>query len=452
MHRGTQIKFTLINPTSPLWRIGVHQRPANSGVFRFSMLASLYVAASTPSYVETKIVDEDVEPVDFNDDADIIGISFMTYNAPRAYEIADRFRAKGKTVIFGGYHPTFMPDEAIRHADAVCIGEAENNVPRMMKDYMNGRLKRFYRSPLVDLTGLPVPDRNLLRQRAYITTNTLQATRGCFNRCGFCSVARFNQYQLRTRPVGEVVEELKGLGREVLFMDDNIALDKEYARELFKAMIPLKKRWHSQCGISIAEDEELIRLAAQSGCRGLFIGFESLSRQSLESWRKLGNKRVDYLEAVKKLHGAGIGVFAGFIFGSDHEGPDVFADTLDFLLEANIEVLQATRLTPFPGTPLFEQLDSEGRIFDKDWSHYDFFHVVHQPLNMSVRELHNGTAWLQQQFYRYDRIIRRVRRASGYLPSGTVIRALLPLNLGYRHKLAAYESLQKNLSVEPKAG
>ncbi|GET22148.1 radical SAM superfamily enzyme YgiQ (UPF0313 family) [Prolixibacter denitrificans] len=452
MHRGTQIKFTLINPTSPLWRIGVHQRPANSGVFRFSMLASLYVAASMPLYVETKIVDEDVEPVDFDDDADIIGISFMTYNAPRAYEIADRFRAKGKTVIFGGYHPTFMPDEAIQHADAVCIGEAESSVPRMMEDYMNGRLKPFYRSQLVDLAGLPVPDRNLLRQRAYITTNTLQATRGCFNRCGFCSVARFNHYRLRIRPVGEVVEELKGLGREVLFMDDNIALDKEYARELFKAMIPLKKQWHSQCGIGIAEDEELLRLAAQSGCRGLFIGFESLSRQSLENWKKFGNKRVDYLEAVKKLHGAGIGVFAGFIFGSDNDGPDVFADTLDFLLEANIEVLQATRLTPFPGTPLYEQLDREGRIFDRDWSHYDFFHVVHQPLNMSVRELHNGTVWVQQQFYRTDRIIRRVGRASGYLHPGTVVRALLPLNLGYRHKLAAYESLQKKLSVQPKAG
>ena len=209
---------------------------------------------------------------------------------------------------------------------------------------------------------------------------------------------------------------------------------------------------HPDFGISIAEDEELVRLAAQSGCRGLFIGFESLSRQSLESWKKFGNKRVDYLEVVKKLHQAGIGVFAGFIFGSDNDGPDVFANTLDFLLEANIEVLQATRLTPFPGTPLFEQLDREGRIFDRDWSHYDFFHVVHQPLNMSVGELHNGTAWVQQQFYRTDRIIRRVRIASGYLRPGTIMRALLPLNLGYRHKLAAYESLQKKLSVEPKAG
>lgn len=439
---SNKVKFLLINPTSPLWRVKANQRPVNSGVFRFSMLPSLYVAASMPDYVETRIVDEDVEPVDFRTDADLVGISFMTYNAPRAYEIADVFRRQGKTVIFGGYHPTFMPEEAIQHAHSVCLGEAENNVPRMVEDFLAGDLKPFYESELVDLDQLPQVDRTLLNNNAYVTLNAMQATRGCYHRCDFCSVAAFNRYKIRKRPVGNVLEELKGLGRYVLFMDDNIMLDKAYAKELFAAMIPYKKRWFSQCGIGIADDDELLDLAARSGCSGLFIGFESLSQKILYQWNKHCNRRKDYLEVVKKIHGKGIGIFGGFVFGGDDEGPDVFRSTLDFLLESNIEVLQSTRLTPFPGTPLFEKMDEEGRIFDYDWSHYDFFHVVFQPGNMSPAELHHGTAWLQSQFYSRKNIAYRISRAAKYLRAEQVLRVVSPLNIGYRHKLKAYDSFR----------
>lgn len=435
-----KVKFLLINPTSPLWRVKANQRPANSGVFRFSMLPSLYVAASMPHYVETKIVDEDVEPVDFNTDANLIGISFMTYNAPRAYEIADTFRSKGKTVIFGGYHPTFRPVEAIQHADSICLGEAEINVPNMVEDFLSGSLKPFYQSELVDLEKLPLVNRSLLNNNAYVTVNAMQATRGCYHRCEFCSIAAFNRYKIRTRPVEKVLEELMGLGRYVLFMDDNIVLDKAYAKELFKAMIPYKKRWFSQCGMDIAEDEELLDLAARSGCGGLFIGFESLSQESLSNWKKHCNRKRDYLEVAKKIHKAGIGIFAGFVFGDDDDGPDVFQNTLDFLQEANIEVLQATRLTPFPGSPLYEKMKKDKRIFDKDWSHYDFFHVVYQPQNMSPEELHTGTAWLQKQFYSRKHIAHRILRATKYLKPELILRVVFPLNFGYRRKLKAYQS------------
>uniref|UniRef100_UPI0032166335 B12-binding domain-containing radical SAM protein n=1 Tax=uncultured Draconibacterium sp. TaxID=1573823 RepID=UPI0032166335 len=438
MDNSKQLRFDLINPTSPLWRVRANQRPVNSSVFRFSMLPSLYVAASMPPHVTTRIIDEDVEPIDFETDANLIGISFMTYNAPRAYEIADRFRATGKKVIFGGYHPTFMKEEAIQHADAICLGESENNIPVMIDDFMNGGLKPFYKSELVDLDTLPKLNRELIRHNAYVTTNAMQATRGCIYKCEFCSVAAFNRYKIRTRPVGQVIDELKGLGRSVLFMDDNIGLNREYAKELFKAMKPLNKRWFSQCGIGISEDEELLRLAYESGCRGLFIGFESLSKDSLEGWKKHCNRRSDYLQAVKNIHNAGIGIFAGFVFGSDNDIPDVFADTLDFLLEANIEVLQSTRLTPFPGTPLFDKMDREDRIITKDWSHYDFFHVVYTPIHMDAETLHYGTAWLQRQFYGYKSITRRVRKAFSYLDASIVSKVMLPLNLGYRIKLAKY--------------
>jgi radical SAM superfamily enzyme YgiQ (UPF0313 family) len=432
-----RIKLDLINPTSPLRRVEPGQRPRGPRIFRFSMLSSLYVAACLPPHVEPRIVDEDVEPIDFDTDADLIGISFMTYNAPRAYAIADRFRReKGKPVIFGGYHPTLLPEEALQHADSVCIGDAEPNVPRMMEDFVAGRLQAFYCSELVPLAGLPWPRRDLTRRQHYAPVDVIQATRGCNRRCTFCSVAAFHRNRLRCRPVAEVVEELKTLGRYILFMDDSLTGDRQYARELFTAMIPLDKRWFSQCGIGIAQDEELLRLASRSGCRALFVGLESLSQENLRSWKKRGNIGRDYLAAVQRLHAAGIAVYTGFVFGADGDTPDVFPRTLDFLLEANVDCLQATRLTPFPGTPLFAEMDQQGRILDRDWRHYDFGHVVYEPRHMSRETLDQGVAWVQSQFYGRRSIARRAWHSLGYLEPTMVLRAFLPLNLGYRRKMA----------------
>lgn len=430
------LKYLHINPTNPLWQVKRSgDRPHGLRVFRFSMLPSLYVAAAMPPYVETRIIDEEVEPIDFDTDADLIGISFMTFNAPRAYDVADRFRLKhAKPVIFGGYHPTFMREEAIQHADAICIGEAENNVPRMIADFAAGTLKPFYESPLAELHGLAIPDRTLIRQSAYITPDVLQATRGCPYRCNFCSIAAFHKSAFRTRPVDDVVEELQTLGRFVIFMDDNLIADREYAKALFAAMVPLKKQWFSQCGIAITYDRELLELAARSGCRGLFVGFESLSQENLSAWRKPVNRARDYRRAIDALHEAGIAVFAGFVFGMDHDTPKVFEQTLSFLLDAQVDVLQATNLTPFPGTPLFDEMDRQGRIFDKDWRRYDFGHVVFEPLQMSPETLERGTAWVLWQFYERKPILRRLWRALGYLDPVTLLRAVAVLNLGYRRR------------------
>ena len=447
----TKLKFTLINPTSPLWRIDQRsQKPKNSSVFRFSMLPSLSVAAAMPDYVETTIIDEDVEPIDFNTDSDLIGITFMTYNAPRAYEIADIFRAKGKTVIFGGYHPTFMKEEAIEHADAICIGEAEGNVSRMISDFLKGNLQPFYQCEPIDLADLKPIDRKLIKNGAYITLNAMQATRGCYNQCEFCSVAAFNQYKFRFRPVFRVIEEMRQLGNYILFMDDNITLNRAYALELFEAMKPLKKKWFSQCSITIAEDDELLDLAYESGCRGLFLGFESLSQKSISNWKKDCNKRSDYRKVVQKLHEKGIVIFGAFVFGEDHEGPEVFEQTLDFLLDENVDTLQATRLTPFPGTPLFKKMDQEGRIFDKNWSHYDFWHVVHQPMGMDVKTLHAGTAWVLKEFYSRKNIVRRISRAASYLELGILARTVIPINFGYRVKIGGYGTFEIGKRFQPK--
>jgi radical SAM superfamily enzyme YgiQ (UPF0313 family) len=433
-----KLKFLLINPTSPLWRARANQRPPGPRVFRFSMLPSLSVAAAMPAEVETRILDEDVEPIDIDTDADLIGISCMTFNAPRAYEIADRFRLeKGKPVILGGYHPTFCPEEAAQHADSICIGEAEPNVELMIEDFIGGRLQPFYRKELSDLKGLPRPDRSLIRKRAYVTPDVLQATRGCPYRCKFCSIAAFHHYRIRMRPVEEVIDELKTLGRHIIFMDDNLIAKRDYAMELFAAMISLGKLWFSQCGIQIASDEELLRLAVRSGCRGLFIGFESIRQQSLTGWGKGMNQARDYQRLVQRLHEAGIGVYAGFVFGGDNDTPSAFGATLGFLLDAKIDALQATRLTPFPGTPLYDELDRQGRIFDKHWAHYNFAHVVFDPLHMSRETLHRGTAWVLREFYARRRVARRWWNQLGYLGWTAYTRVSIPLNLGYRTRLSA---------------
>jgi radical SAM superfamily enzyme YgiQ (UPF0313 family) len=438
------IRFDLINPASPIWRVQGRERPRSSRFFRFSMLSSLAVAACMPPYVETRIIDEEVEPVDFETGADLIGISFMTYNAPRAYEIADRFRReKGKPVIVGGYHPTFMPEEAIQHADSVCIGEAEGNVPRMIADFTAGALKPFYNSEPVELVGLPRPDRALIRKQDYAPVDVLQATRGCHYQCSFCSVSAFHHHFFRVRPIAEVIDELKTLGRNVLFMDDNIIGDREYAKQLFVEMIPLNKHWFSQSTVGMAEDEELLHLASRSGCRGLFIGFETLSEEGLRSWKKKTNLGKDYLGAVRRLHAAGIAVCAAFVFGGDEDMPDVFQRTLEFLLEANVESLQATRLTPFPGTPLFAELDRNGRILDKNWAHYDFNNVVFQPLHMRCETLDQGVAWVLRQFHTRSRVARRVWKSLRYLDPLIVLGGVLPLNLGWRRKLLRDGNFQR---------
>jgi radical SAM superfamily enzyme YgiQ (UPF0313 family) len=439
------MKFLLINPTAPFWQVERGKDPSRkTQAFRFSMLSSLYVAASVPSPFETVIVDEEVAPVDFDCDADLVGISFMSFNALRAYEIADAFRKKGKTVIVGGYHPTLVPEEAGLHADAVCLGEAEANIPQMIQDFLSGSLKKYYSGFLPDLRGMPVPDRRLIRQQCYAPVDTVQATRGCPNKCSFCSIASFFSNGFRARPVDEVVDEIAPLRKRILFMDDNIAADREYAKNLFARMIPLGKRWFSQSCVGIAYDDELLRLAVQSGCRGLFIGLESLSDESLRDWRKHQNKARDYEWAIQRLHAAGISVCPGIVFGHNSDTPEIFPKTLDFLLRSNVQVLQATILTPFPGTPLYREMSNQGKITDHDWSHYDFSHVVFQPRGMSAEELLQGHNWVLRNFYGRSAIARRVFRSLRYLTPSTTLQTCLLLNLAYRSRLRTNGTFQKS--------
>jgi len=428
-------RLQIVCPAARQFRIerpGQHA-PLRARIFRFSLLTPLSVAAAAPPDVEVSVIDENVEPVDLDADVDLVGISFMTFNAPRAYELARRFRERGRTVIFGGYHPTLLPEEAAEHCDAVCVGAAEPNVPRMIEDWRSGRLQRFYRHPQREFRSAPV-DFGLIRGRQYMTATLVQATRGCRNRCEFCSVSAFSAYSLLQKPVDEVVEEIRDAGRRrVLFIDDSLSADPVYLRELLQALVPLRVHWYSQMGFNVTGDAGLLDLMQQSGCRGVFIGLESLSQTSLEETRKGFNRAADYQDGIHRLHQRGIAVIGAFVLGYDHDGRDVFDRTLRFLVEAEVDALQLTVLTPFPGTPLHRKLEQEGRLVDRDWEHYDLGHVVFAPRNFDAAELRAGHDRILARFYSWPWILRRLGRGLRYLRLSEL--GLLGLvSLGYRLK------------------
>ena len=308
------MKILLISPT---WKRDVgNQRLRRDKIFKFPPHGLLAVAALTPAEIEVELIDENMEEIDFNKKANLVGITTMTASAPRAYEIADTFRKKGIPVVMGGMHVTTSPQEAIEHADAVVIGEAEGCWEKVLKDFENkGKegLSKFYQnSKMPDPSKIPFSRRDILEGKGYFLSRFIQLTRGCPFDCSFCSVSKFFGKKYRFRPVNKVIEEIKAITGKSLskrfigFLDDNIVGNIKYAKELFKALIPYKLIWAGQSSINIARDEELLSLAAQSGCKGLFVGFESVSENSLKEADKRQNKISFYKKAVKKIHQAGI--------------------------------------------------------------------------------------------------------------------------------------------------
>ena len=410
-------------------------------MLRFSVLPLTTVAALTPREHEVRIVDENVEPLDLDANCDLVGISFMTALVPRAYEIARVFRNRGKIVVGGGYHATLRAGEAINHFDAIVAGDAEGAWQRVLADVESGRL-RGGAAPGVIYGGenpssvlqAPIPRRELLAPTArhYVTVNAVQTGRGCPHACRYCSVTVFHNHKHRRRPLASVLKELRQIPRDFIFVDDNIIADRTYARELFSAMVPLRKRWVSQSSIDIADDAELLRLARAAGCCGLFIGIETTSAENLAAMDKQFNQCGRYPQRLATIRGADIGVVAGMIVGMDSDNVGVFERTLRFLRQTSIDALQLNILTPLPGTPLFDDMENEGRMTDRDWSHFDYRHVVYRPARMTAMELQAGADWLYAQFYRLDRILLRFVRGLftvGWKPAWLGLK----LGLTYRH-------------------
>lgn len=421
------MRISLISPRGPLYRHG-------SGIFkkslRYAPLTLTTLAALVPSEIEPqlRLFDEGIEEVDLEHQTDLVGISVITGTASRSYELAKHFRDRGKTVVLGGVHPTLLPEEAQQHADCVVTGYAEESWPQLLRDFQAGCLKpRYTQSPELSLANRPRPRRDLIPIERYFTPHTVEATRGCIHQCRFCVVPTAWGRPLQ-KPVAEVVADIEQMEASlVVFLDLNLIADVDYAKELFRALIPLKIRWAGLATTMLAWDTELLELAARSGCRGVLIGFETTSRAALAETRKKFNDRTDYAEVVARVHDHGIGIMGTFVFGFDTTGPEAFDATIEFCLENRIELPRFSILTPFPGTPLFQRLESEGRILHRDWSLYDGQHVVFQPSQMSPKELTAGTERVWKTVYQWGNIYRRV---GGWRRD---LLTTLAANLGYRH-------------------
>jgi radical SAM superfamily enzyme YgiQ (UPF0313 family) len=402
-------KVLFIIPALPEVRVTLELPVLHKKLFNLPYLGVMNLAAVTPRDYEVRIVNEHLTHVDFDEAADLVGITVMTPLAPRAYEISAEFRRRGIPVILGGLHPTVLPEEAKHHCDAVVRGEAEKTWPLVLKDFEQNALKPVYeKQPPFDLAELPLPRRELVAgdRNPY---DVVQVTRGCIFRCEFCSVHHFHDHTFRTRPVEHVIAELEMLnGRIVFFVDDNISADKEWAKRLFRAMIPLRKKWVSMASLTIACDDELLRLARASGCLGFFVGLESLDPDNLRDANKEHNQCIDYRAAIRRMQHFGLGVSAGTVYGFDHDDKTVFARTLAFARENNLCMLQVSPLVPFPGTVVYEKFRREGRALDPDWSKYDFYNVTFEPKQMSKEELLKGMEWVRARYYSWPSILKRV--------------------------------------------
>jgi len=378
--------------------------------FRFPYLALTNLAALAGDSWDISIIDENVEAIDFSSLPDLAAISIMTPLANRGYEIAGSFRERGVPVVLGGVHATMMSDEAKCFADTVVVGEAEEVWPQVLDDFKRGELKSFYKATNVcSLECLPVPRRDLLRRKAYFFVNTIQTTRGCPFDCDFCSVTTFYGRSYRTRPVDEVINEIGQMEPGFLFfVDDNIAGSHDYAKTLFRELIPLKIKWFSQASLSIVKDRELLDLARQSGCKGLFVGFESLSQETIKAMGKSINRVAEYQGAIKKIHDHGIGIQGSFVFGTDYDDASVFADVLRFVERTHLEAVIFSILTPFPGTRVYQKMLKENRLLHTDWKKYDMNHVVYQPKKMTPAQLQEGFKWAYEKLYGYRSIIKRL--------------------------------------------
>lgn len=425
---GAAMRIQLLSPAGEIHRNG-------TGIFktalRYAPLTLTTLAGLVPPELDAEITiqDEGVQPLDLDFPRSLVGITAITGTAQRAYAIADELRAKGHTVVIGGVHATLLPEEAAPHADAIVTSYAERSWPQLVRDYAAGALKPRYFMPTGKrLDGVPIARRDLLKRDRYATVNSIEATRGCPHKCDFCAVpAAWNNIYAH-RPIEEVIAELKTFeGRVALFIDLSPVEDVQYAKALYQAMIPLRMKWVGLATTRIAEDMELLDLAAKSGCKGLLIGFESVSQSTLEETRKGFHKAANYAQVVRRLHDHGIGIQGCFVFGFDADDTSVFERTVEFVDRVKIDLPRYAVMTPFPGTGYFRRMEADGRLLHKNWSLYDVEHVVFQPKQMSPERLQEGLEWAWKQSYSWRSMFNRV------LGSRCVLPLSVSLNLGYRH-------------------
>lgn len=389
--------------------VPLHRKQNFKRYFQPAPLSLMAVAALTPPDVDVQIVDETVETLEFDTPADLVGIGSNTSEIVRAYEICDIFKRRGKMVVMGGIHVSALPEEALKHADSVVIGEAEGLWEQLLDDFRLGCLKKIYRhQTLPDIKKLPFPNRHILKGKRYLTRNVCQVSRGCPYRCVFCSVTEFFGNKFRVRDENRVIEEIKEMeGNFLIFLDDNIFGNPVFAARLMEKLIPLKKKWVSQCTLGLADNQNLLDLAVQSGCMGMLVGLESVSKESLKASGK-PIKFDQYADRIRRIIDSGIHIDGSFVFGFDNEDVSIFERTLEFVFKIKLSAGTFSILTPYPGTTLLQTLEDENRVIDRNWEHYNGTHTVFQPARMTPKQLEEGRAWVKQEFYKFPHIVKRV--------------------------------------------
>ncbi|MRR33680.1 B12-binding domain-containing radical SAM protein [bacterium] len=405
--------------------------------FKFPSLSLAALASVTPPGWEVGLVDENIETIDFLSDVDLVAITAMTPQAPRAYRIAAAFRARGIPVVMGGFHASNLPDEALEHADAVVVGEGELVWPRLLADFAKGAPERLYRAQdLLDMGCITPPRREIFSGKRYLFTNTLQTTRGCPHDCEFCSVTPFYGRKYRKRPVDSVLGELETLRKKnsfAFFVDDNLVGDRSYALELFSGMRGMGFKWLSHAPINLARDPELLQAAGESGCVGMFVGFESLNEEALAAMGKVTNRAASYLDDARAFRDNGVGILGSFVLGYDGDTPAVFETLLRFCEQARLEAAIFPILTPYPGTAVRARLEAEGRITSSRWEDYDMGHVTFRPVGMTAEELQAGHDRLNRSFYSFSSMFRRIFKAH------RSVQVFAPMNLGFRSAIRRTE-------------
>ena len=385
--------------------------------WKMEPIPAAMVAALAPQDIERRFYDDRLEPIPFDEPTDLVAISVETYTARRSYQIASEYRKRGVPVVMGGFHATLCPDEVQRYCESIVIGEAEETLPELIDDYRSGWPRKVYQSSARPKLNRVDPDRSIYRGRGYLPIRLVEFGRGCRFVCDFCAIqSAFGATQTH-RPVDRVVAEVARVrrpGQMVFFIDDNMTSNMEAAKELMRALIPLRIRWVSQASINVAYDEEALALMRRSGCQGVLVGFESLDRDTLKTMHKGFNMmRGGPCEAIANLQRHGLRLYGTFVFGYDRDTAETFAHTLEFAKEQGLFIAAFNHITPFPGTPLHARLREEGRlIYDPWWldERYRYNMIPFVPKRMSPEELGAHCLEARRSFYSWKSIFRRFRQ------------------------------------------
>lgn len=409
---------------------------------RMSPSLSLVTLASlTPSEHKVIIEDENIQQIQYNDNPDLVGITVNVDTSERAKQISSIYRNKGIKVIFGGIHASAAPFDMADHCDSLCIGEAEELWNHILNDFKNGKLKkRYINSEATDLSNFPLPQWKFVNSSKYLYSNVVITSRGCPYKCDFCyNSCNYINNKYCSRPLKDVIQEIDHLNSgQVYFIDDNLIGNIGYLRQL---MVELKKRnlvWHGAVSANLYKYPALIEEMAESGCKSLFIGFESINQHALENINKTQNSIANYEYLIKLLHDNAIMVNASLVLGLDYDTKEVFSNTLKWLVRNKIETMTAHILTPYPGTVLYKRMIRENRIIDTKSENYNTANVVFKPKNMTASELKTGYLWMYKEFYKHKNIFKRIpERRENYTP-------YFLFNYGYRKYGKLFSVLSKN--------